>query len=191
MKKDWTKKCTCENFQQNEDCEHIGNKVLEEVGMQVEDSMGSYHIANTHIEEVDPKIEKSKCCGERPSWNFSFKSCSKCGKKFEPVLMEEVGLGVGDKDCPDCLPYDGGEEGGCAKHYIQDGDRHDRIKKFDVLKTIKREHNLFSFTQLKDLADEFKHSFDDEISGAFEWKECSANNVADFLIYIKKSNLKE
>lgn len=33
MKKDWTKKCTCENFQQNEDCEHIGNKVLEEVGL--------------------------------------------------------------------------------------------------------------------------------------------------------------
>ena len=64
MKKDWAKKCTCENFQQNEDCEHIGNKVLEEVGMQVEDSMGSYHIANTHIEKVDPKIEKSKCCGE-------------------------------------------------------------------------------------------------------------------------------
>ena len=50
MNKKWTEKCTCENFQQNEDCEHIGNKVLEEVGMQVEDSMGSYHIANTHIE---------------------------------------------------------------------------------------------------------------------------------------------
>ena len=69
MKKDWTKKCTCENFQQNEDCEHIGDKVL-----------------------------------------------------------EEVGLGVGDKDCPDCLPYDGGEEGGCAKHFIKDGVRHDRLK---------------------------------------------------------------
>jgi hypothetical protein len=68
MKKDWTKKCTCENFQQNEDCEHIGNKVL-----------------------------------------------------------EEVGLGVDDKDCPDCLPYDGGEEGGCAKHFIKDGVRHDRL----------------------------------------------------------------
>ena len=53
MKKDWTKKCTCDNFQQNEDCEHIGNKVLEEVGMQVEDSMGSYHIANTHIEKSE------------------------------------------------------------------------------------------------------------------------------------------
>lgn len=64
MKKDWTKKCTCENFQLNEDCEHIGNKVL-----------------------------------------------------------EEVGLAVGDKDCPDCLPYDG-----CAKHYIKNGDRHDRLK---------------------------------------------------------------
>ena len=24
--------CTCENFKQNEDCEHIGNKVLEECG---------------------------------------------------------------------------------------------------------------------------------------------------------------
>jgi len=69
MKKDWTKKCTCENFQQNEDCEHIGDKVL-----------------------------------------------------------EEVGLGVDDKDCPDCLPYDGGEEGGCAKHFIKDGVRHDRLK---------------------------------------------------------------
>lgn len=33
MEKNWTKKCTCENFQQNEDCEHIGNKVLEEVGL--------------------------------------------------------------------------------------------------------------------------------------------------------------
>jgi len=84
MKKDWTKKCTCENFQQNEDCEHIGNKILEEVGMQVEDSLGSYHIANTHI--------------------------------------EEVGLGVGDKDCPDCKP-----DIGCNKHYIKDGDRHDRL----------------------------------------------------------------
>jgi hypothetical protein len=59
MKKHWTKKCTCENFQQNEDCEHIGDSVLkkvrlidigikdgcgqpvlmEEVGMQVEDSI--------------------------------------------------------------------------------------------------------------------------------------------------------
>lgn len=64
MKKDWTKKCTCENFQQNEDCEHIGNKVL-----------------------------------------------------------VEVGLGIGDKDCPDCLPYDG-----CAKHFIKNGDRHDRLE---------------------------------------------------------------
>ena len=65
MKKDWTKKCTCENFQQNEDCEHIGNKVLEEVGMQVEDSMGSYHIANTHIgkgESVDIGIKDG--CGQ-------------------------------------------------------------------------------------------------------------------------------
>ena len=85
MNKNWTKKCTCENFQQNEDCEHIGDKVLEEVGMQVEDSMGSYHIANTHI--------------------------------------EEVGLGVGDKDCPDCKV-----DVGCDKHYIQDGDRHDRLE---------------------------------------------------------------
>ena len=34
--KDWTKKCTCENFQQGEDCEHIGNKVLEEVGLLVD-----------------------------------------------------------------------------------------------------------------------------------------------------------
>jgi len=40
MKKDWTKKCTCENFQQNEDCEHIGNKVLEEVGLGIEDDLG-------------------------------------------------------------------------------------------------------------------------------------------------------
>ena len=31
------------------------------------------------------KEEKSKCCGARPSWNFSFKSCNKCGKRFEPV----------------------------------------------------------------------------------------------------------
>ena len=60
----WTSKCTCENFQQNEDCEHIGNKVL-----------------------------------------------------------EEVGLGVGDKDCPDCKV-----DIGCDKHYIKDGDRHDRLK---------------------------------------------------------------
>ena len=64
MKQDWTKKCTCENFQQNEDCEHIGNKIL-----------------------------------------------------------EEVGLGVGDKDCPDCKP-----DIGCNKHYIKDGDRHDRLE---------------------------------------------------------------
>lgn len=64
MKKDWTKKCTCENFQQNEDCEHIGNEVL-----------------------------------------------------------AEVGLGVGDKDCPDCLPYDR-----CAKHCFKKGDRHDRLQ---------------------------------------------------------------
>jgi hypothetical protein len=35
-----------------ETCDSCGNKVLEEVGMQVEDSMGSYHIADTHIEEV-------------------------------------------------------------------------------------------------------------------------------------------
>ena len=62
----WTEKCTCENFQQNEDCEHIGDKVL-----------------------------------------------------------EEVGLGVGDKDCPDCKV-----DVGCSKHYIEDGDRHDRIKGF-------------------------------------------------------------
>ena len=64
MNKNWTKKCTCENFQQNEDCEHIGKKVL-----------------------------------------------------------EEVGLGVGDKDCPDCKV-----DIGCDKHFIKDGDRHDRLK---------------------------------------------------------------
>ena len=51
----WTSKCTCENFQQNEDCEHIGDKVL-----------------------------------------------------------EEVGLGVGDKDCPDCKINDGYD-----RHYIK------------------------------------------------------------------------
>ena len=69
MKKDWTKKCTCETFQQLEDCEHIGNKVL-----------------------------------------------------------EEVGLGFGDKDCPDCKV-----NVGCSKHYIKDGDRHDRYKKEEFL----------------------------------------------------------
>ena len=48
----------------------------------------------------------------------------------ETELTEEMkkrivpfGLGVGEKDCPDCLSYDG-----CEKHYIKDGDRHDRIK---------------------------------------------------------------
>lgn len=88
MKKDWTKKCTCENYQQHEDCEHVGDKILEEVGMQVEDSMGSYHIANTHI--------------------------------------EGVGLGVGDKDCPDCKV-----DVGCSKHYIKDGDRQVINKRYE------------------------------------------------------------
>lgn len=31
------------------------------------------------------KEELSKCCKVRASWNFSFKSCNKCGKPFEPV----------------------------------------------------------------------------------------------------------
>ena len=82
--KDWTKKCTCENFQQNEGCEHTGDKVLEEVGL------------------VDIGIKDG--CGQ-------------------PVLMEQVGLGVGDKDCPDCKV-----NVGCAKHFIQNGDRHDRLE---------------------------------------------------------------
>jgi hypothetical protein len=103
MEKDWTKKCTCENFQQNGDCEHIGNKVLEEVGIQVEDSMGSYHIANTHI--------------------------------------EEVGLGVGDKDCPDCKV-----DVGCDRHYIKDGDRHDRMSQ-----SIKEQLQSGWYVQLKQL----------------------------------------
>jgi len=29
--------------------------------------------------------EKSKCCGDRASWNFVFKYCNKCGKRFEPI----------------------------------------------------------------------------------------------------------
>ncbi len=35
---------------------------------------------------VKEPIEISKCCRAIPSWNFCFKSCSKCGKKFEPKL---------------------------------------------------------------------------------------------------------
>ena len=38
-------------------------------------------------------------------------------------VLEEVGLGVGDKDCPDCKVYIG-----CNKHYIKNGARHDRLK---------------------------------------------------------------
>jgi len=49
------------NCIQNEDCEHIGDEVLEEVGMQVEDSMGSYHIADTHIEEVGMGVGDKDC----------------------------------------------------------------------------------------------------------------------------------
>lgn len=52
MKKDWTKKCTCENFQQNEDCEHIGNEVLKEVGMLYENE----------------KFILDVCCGGRMFW---------------------------------------------------------------------------------------------------------------------------
>ena len=37
-------------------------------------------------------------------------------------FIEEVGLGVGDKDCSDCKV-----DVGCDKHYIKDGDRHDRL----------------------------------------------------------------
>ena len=29
--------------------------------------------------------EKSKCCSARPCWNFTFKSCDKCGKRYEPI----------------------------------------------------------------------------------------------------------
>jgi hypothetical protein len=30
--------------------------------------------------------ELSKCCKAKASWNFSFKSCDKCGKRFEPEV---------------------------------------------------------------------------------------------------------
>jgi hypothetical protein len=42
-------------------------------------------------------------------------------KKYQ--IIYAVGLGVGDKDCPDCKI-----DVGCAKHYIQGGDRHDRLE---------------------------------------------------------------
>ena len=36
-----------------------------------------------------PKKEISKCCGDRASWNFSFKACNKCGKRFEPAIESQ------------------------------------------------------------------------------------------------------
>ena len=54
MNKKWTEKCTCENFQQNEDCEHIGNKVLEEVGLVdigIKDGCGQPVL----MDRIDPK----------------------------------------------------------------------------------------------------------------------------------------
>jgi len=35
------------------------------------------------IKEKKEGIELSKCCNARASWNFCFKSCDKCGRKFE------------------------------------------------------------------------------------------------------------
>jgi len=95
MKKDWTKKCTCENFQQNEDCEHIGNKVLEEVGMQVEKLKRDYLMI-----------------GDEQSWEEY--------KKAEMSMQVEDSMGSYH---PDCKP-----DIGCAKHFIKDGDRHDRLE---------------------------------------------------------------
>lgn len=36
--------------------------------------------------------EISKCCGAKATWNFCFKSCSKCGKRFEPKLVVKKSL---------------------------------------------------------------------------------------------------
>ena len=35
------------------------------------------------------KKEISKCCGARACWNFCFKYCDKCGKRFEPKTEEK------------------------------------------------------------------------------------------------------
>jgi hypothetical protein len=164
MRKHWTKKCTCENFQQNEDCEHIGNKVLEEVGMPVNERYVEDERGNTeedrenleeqpeivdHIHDSGDDIGLVDClgCEKQMLKHFNNKKLVDIGIKDgcgQPVLMEEVGmqvedsmgsyhianthieevgLGVGDKDCPDCKV-----NVGCAKHYIQGGDRHDRLE---------------------------------------------------------------
>lgn len=55
--------------------------------------------------------EKSKCCGARASWDFTFKSCYKCGKKFEPIKHEMNEM----RYCKNCgmIAEDLGFEDGC------------------------------------------------------------------------------
>ena len=39
---------------------------------------------------VEEEEELSKCCGSIASWDFSFKSCKKCGKRFEPKHIHQM-----------------------------------------------------------------------------------------------------
>ena len=57
--KHWTKKCTCENFQQNEDCEHIGDKILEEVGLGTDDYNNPFtpNPCTAHVGRVREEVE--------------------------------------------------------------------------------------------------------------------------------------
>lgn len=41
-------------------------------------------------DQAKQEEELSKCCGDKASWNFSFKSCKKCGKRFEPKEVKKL-----------------------------------------------------------------------------------------------------
>ena len=68
------------------------------------DYKGTFEIEpdGTAVEEEE---ELSKCCGSIASWDFSFKSCKKCGKRFEPKHIHQM-----DTSEPQKTEDIGGEE---------------------------------------------------------------------------------